>query len=355
MKLKTISLLFALVTLQAYSETPQFLYDVDYLSYFDNREYSHPFNPQTIFALRLSPTVGLQVTDNKGGTHRLMGGVHYTQPLGGNWDNTKVLPTAYYQYRSNGFSVSMGAIPFAERIEVMPDYLWFDSLAYARPNIQGALLQYASRCGFAEFMCDWHSAQYGVRREIFRILMNGQLQYNSFFVGGMMQMNHKANAAEYDVYEGVCDDIHIVPHAGFNLSQHTSLDSLSVKVSYIYSIQRERRTNTTFTPQGWNLDVYANWRFLGLKNTLYIGENLMPFYDRYGAYLNLGDPFYSSDFYNRTDVFIYLFRNNFANCYFSWNMHYAHNVGLQHQQQLIVQLDLEGLNRKGKLKGLFGK
>ncbi len=355
MRYPLIVLLLILLCSTSHATKPTFLYDVDFLTYFDNREYKEPYNPQTIFAFRLSPTVGVGMSDPNGGAHRLMAGVHYTQSLGGNWENARVLPTAYYQYKLDGFSVNLGAIPFSERIETMPDFLFFDSIAYARPNVQGALLQYESEHGFAEMMCDWHSAQYKTRREMFRIMLNGQYAYKCFWLGALVQMHHKANAAEYTVHEGVCDDIHLVPHVGLNLSQHTPLDSLSIKASYIYSIQRERKTDTMYNPQGMLLDVCANWRFLGLKNTLYIGENLMPFYAKHGTNMNLGDPFYDSKLYNRTDVFVYLFRNSFVNCYFSWNMHYVPQQALQHQQQLVVQFDLDGFDKTHKLKGIFGK
>ena len=43
------------------------------------------------------------------------------------------------------------------------------------------------------------------------------------------------------------------------------------------------------------------------------------------------------------------------NMYFSWNMHYDLHR-LQHQQQLIVRFNLDGIKyREGYLRGIFGK
>ena len=111
------------------------------------------------------------------------------------------------------------------------------------------------------------------------------------------------------------------------------------------------------------LEVYANWWFLGLKNTLYVGDNLQPLLQSdnlgtpIGALMCQGDPFYQARFYNRTDLFVYLYRASFVNCYFSYNMHYQ-GGRLQSQQQLIVRFNLGGLKTQKRgtlLRGLFDK
>ena len=142
---------------QARAQRPvQFLYDVDFTTYFDNREYHAPYQiPQTIFNFRLSPEVGVRLLDRAGGVHDLVAGVSYTQRLGGNWRDVQFDPIAYYQFRYRGFSVALGAIPYTKRISPMPDWLLYDSIAYMHPNIQGAYMSYHDERGFVELMCDW--------------------------------------------------------------------------------------------------------------------------------------------------------------------------------------------------------
>lgn len=336
-----------------WAEKPKFLYNVDFAAYFDNREYSGKYQtPQTIFSFRLSPEIGVGLTDRKGGTHKLIGGVHYTQPLGGDWGNVRFEPTAYYQFKYKGFAVAMGAIPFKERMEILPDWLMYDSIAYARPNIQGALMSYGSRHGFVEFMCDWRGMPTPTRREMFRLLLNGCYRYKWLTVGGYGQINHKANFAKPTPREGVCDDIYVNPQVGFDVSDYLPMDSLALRVGYILGFQNDREKDLYFKPQGVMVELFAAWRFLGLRNTLYYGDNLMPNREAYGADLNQGDPFYQSNFYNRTDVFVYIYRNNFVNCYFSWNFHYDGSK-LYHQQQLMLRFSLDGFHRTDKLKGFF--
>lgn len=336
---------------------PRFLYNVDFSTYFDNREYRGPYqSPRTLFAFRLSPEVGVGLTDALGGKHRLMAGVHYTQPLGAGWNQVRFSPTAYYDYDYRGFSVALGSIPFVHRMEALPEWLQYDSIAYARPNIQGALMSYASKWGFAEFMCDWRGMQLPEQREMFRLVLNGEFQWKYLLLGGYFTLNHKANYAPPTPREGVCDDIFLQPRVGVNLAHFLPLDSFTLRVGYILGVQNHREAHLYARPQGLLVEVYANWRFLGLRNILYYGDNLMPYYAIYGADLHQGDPFFQAPFYNRTDLFAYLYRNNFVNCYFSWNLHYDGN-NLQHQQQLLLTFSLDGLkhDKTAKLRGILGK
>lgn len=336
------------------NKSVHFIYNVDFTSYFDNREYKGPYQiPQTFLNFRLSPEIGVHIRDGVGGTHKLIAGVRYTQPLGGDWRNIQLDPTAYYHFRYRGFDVGMGAIPYEKRIAPLPDWLMYDSLTYMHPNIQGALMSWQGKGGYVEFMCDWRSSQTTYRREMFRLVLNGQYQYKWLMVGGLVSLNHKAGFAAPN-YEAVMDDINLNAYMGTNLTQYVPLDSLAIKVGYIFGWERDRATNESFFPQEMLVELYANWWFLGLKNTFYFGDNLSPLRTRNG-FLNLGDPFYQSHIYNRTDIFLYLYRNSFVNFYFSWNMHYD-ALHLQHQQQLIVRFNLDGLYHRDKmLRGLFDK
>lgn len=333
------------------------LYNVDFATYFDNREYREPYQiPQTIFAFRLSPTVGVGMNDALGGKHQLIAGVHYTQPMGANWKEVQVDPTAYYRYQYKGFDLNMGMIPYVNRYAVLPDWLMYDSIAYRHPNMLGALLAYHDHRGYVEFMCDWRGMQTPNRREMFRLVVDGQYQYKWFNIGAFGQMNHKANFADTTLHqhEGVCDDILVEPYIGFNVTQYTPFDSLAIRAGYIVGLQRWRKPNLSSIPQGLYIELYANWWFVGLKNTFYYGSNLMPYYSEFGADLNQGDPFFQSRLYNRTDIFLYLYRSSFVNFYFSWNMHYD-GQSLNHQQQLIVRFSLDGLKSDQPLRGLFDK
>ena len=71
----------------------------------------------------------------------------------------------------------------------------------------------------------------------------------------------------------------------------------------------------------------------------------------------MGDPWYKSKLYSRTDLFIYLYNNRFVNCYFSLNLHVNELGRINFQQQLIAQFNLGRVFEKNapKYKTLLGK
>ena len=330
---------------------PKFLYNVDALFFFDNREYKAPWQwDQTLLGISLAPEIGVGITDKQGGKHRLMAGVHYTQPMGGNWRDIRLSPVAYYQYRYKNFSMHLGSLPYKNRICPLPSFLRYDSLSYFYPNIQGALLQYESHLGYVEAMLDWRGLQRQDQREMFRIVINGEYIHSGFFrysAGGMAQLNHKANYADGVMpHEGVADDAYVSPSISIDFAPPTPLDTLSLRASYIYGFQRYRKLSETYHVHGMLLELHLNWRWLGLKNTFYYGGNLMPLYYRFSTDLNQGDPFYRAPLYNRTDLYVRFINKSFVTCYFSWNMHYVKDGGLQHQQQFIARFSLEPLLKR---------
>ncbi len=350
-------LLFA-TALLACEAKPKFLYDVDFVTYFDNRElYDHQQPSQTIFGLRLTPTIGLQLNDSLGGEHRLIAGVSYIQPFGANWRSVKFHPTAFYEYRQKGFTVSAGAIPYYQLTHALPNYMMSDSMAFAYPNIQGALFQYESKWGYAEFFCDWRGMQSSDTREAFRLVADGRFNYKWLMAGGYIQMNHLANKSKDQPNLGVCDDVYLNPFVGFDLTEITPLDSFSLQVGYLMGFQRDRKAEEQYFRHGALVDLYIGWRFLGLENRLYAGEGQMPLYHKYGALLNQGNPYYNSKIYNRTDLFIYLVRRPFVTCYFAWNFHYTYGQKLGHQQQFVARFNLGGIKKPKnvKLHGIFDK
>ena len=237
----------------------------------------------------------------------------------------------------------------------LPEYLLSDSISYYNANLQGALFQYESDKGFASLMADWRGMYSKETREAFRVIATGQYHYKWFQVGGYAMLNHLANSEqEFGVY----DDIMVNPYVGIDLGSITPLDSLNLRLGYIGGFQRERNTETALFTHAFNAEFFLRWRFLGFKQSFYYGNNLYPLYEKQKATLNMGDPWYNSKLYSRTDLFVYLYNNRFVNCYFSFNLHVNETGQVNCQQQLIAQFCLsEVFNKKDspKLKSLLGK
>jgi len=302
------ALLFGAV--ESYSQ--KITWDVDFRSVFDNREGDANITPaQTYFFTQLSPEVGLSL----GKAGKVAGGAVWTQPIGSErWKDGKVIPTIYYRYESPHWNLSLGMFPRTHLREELPGFLWNDSLEYFQPNIRGALIQYASDNGFIDFYLDWRQMQTETKREAFNVIIHGQWNEKRgiFFAGAHAMMNHYARQKNAPSNQYVVDNFLVNPYIGVNLSDITPLDSLRIRGGALVTLERNRAYDKWESPAGGWLEIYGKWRFLGLKNTLYAGGKLLPGYARFGSSLYPGEPFYQCGFYNRTDLYAYIFSNKYV-------------------------------------------
>lgn len=325
-------------------------WSVDFNTFLDNREGDDFYTPtETIFKTRLAPEIGLSFLN---GTHRISGGVTWIQPVGNGWNDYKLCPTLYYRYTSPTWRLSLGMLPRTQLIDPMPDVLWSNDMAFNEPNIRGFLIQYVRPQGYAELSLDWRGLQSETQREAFNVNFNGLWNPKGIFlVGGHLMMNHLAKQKNPPVGQNIVDDMLINPLVGVNLAKVTPLDSFTIKAGLLMSLERDRNTDGWQTPAGALIEIVAEWRFLGIKNTLYAGNAQFPLYGEFGSILNMGEPYYQSSFYNRTNVYAYILRNRFVNLEASLNFHYTKEAfGFQQQLLLRVYIDNE-LWRKRNDKG----
>lgn len=364
MKKFLLPILLAAVTLELYAGAKaEFLYDVDFAAYFDNREYArlNHEKSRTLGGIRLQPEIGVGFTDSVSGTsHRLMAGAAYVQPFGLGWSAAKIKPTAYYHFRKGGFEVLGGFVPYHKLIEPMPLLFQSEELTYYTPNLQGFLFQYQSRKGFVELFLDWRGGASADTREAFRVMFNGRWRVNYFYLGSWVQYNHLAGHDPWIEGDGVCDDIVLNPYLGFDLGKSANVDSLDIRIGYIGSYEADRNAGTAYFTHAFQLDLYFRWRFLGLKNSIVMGfgkQPPMPLYQTYGSLLNQGDPMYASRMFDRLDVFFYIYSNSFVNCFASINLTYdIEQNAFGWSQQLTAQFRLSGIKNKGsKLRNLLPK
>lgn len=330
------------------AKAQQVAWSVDMTGFFDNREFSYAkTKSQTFFGTRLSPEIGLRINNSA-----IMAGASWVQPIDGTTENARIHPTVYYRYSSPRFRMSLGMFPRTQLLENVPAILQYDSLTYYCPNLAGALFQYVHHKGFAELYIDWRQVQTEQIREAFMAVFNGRWQPLPYlFAGGHLVMNHLARPRNSSDLYTVTDNLIASPYIGVDLSTCTPLDTLTLKVGYHISFDRLRNVGTWHHPQGILIDLLAEWRFLGLRNTFYKGDAQMPLYPQLGAQLNQGDPFYQSPTYNRTDIYAYIFRKSYLNCIASCNIHYTPgNIDFQQQLTLRFFIDDQGWKeRKSKI------
>lgn len=305
LRISIILVLFCALNLQA----QEILWNVGMESVFDNREYSSKFNnSQTIFGAILSPEVGVRWN----GAHSLMVDAYVTYEFGSPTKDFKVDPAFYYNYNKDGFNVSAGIVPFEQIIGSESRAFFSDSVRFFKKTIGGVLLQYVKGKNYVEFYCDWDGRQSETQREKFTVYSSGRITKNVLFATYEFSMHHHAGTADGG---GVTDNVWVNPAVGVDLSHKLWLDSLTVSAGYLQSLQNDR-TNVGYyvKPKGAEINIRVEKFNFGIYNTLFLGDNMMPYYSRHGSSLYWGDSFYSTthNIYNRAEIYwMPLKRKNF--------------------------------------------
>lgn len=283
---------------------PAFMWNLDFRSVFDNRECDDRYTSnRTYFFTQLSPEIGIAV---RGGRHRVMGGVVWTQPIGCEWEGHKIQPRIYYMYKVPRWEFAMGILPKDLLIRPLPNYIESDSAGYFQRSVRGAMVQHRSRQWYFEAMIDWRGMQSHTRREAFCLIAQGEWMPEKKVpvAGALLMLNHLARTEQASTDQHVVDNFIFNPYAGVELGQYVApLDSLSVRAGLLASMTRDRGEGSWRNAAGLWLDMAVSWWRLSLMNTLYLSDKpLYPLYARYGMLLNDGEPYYASSFYNRTTL-----------------------------------------------------
>ncbi|MBQ7689782.1 MAG: hypothetical protein IJT30_01100 [Muribaculaceae bacterium] len=309
MKIGLISMWLVACCWLTQASAQKVLWGVDFVSTVENREGGDALRPdQTLIFTRLAPEVGLTLD---GGRNRVVGGAAWYQPLNDGLTGYKVLPTLYYQYRDTaGLTAALGWFPRSLMHERAPRYLWSDSLDYCTPNVRGALLHYSHHGrGWVQAVLDWRQMQTTTRREAFNVLVSGAMPLaGPLWAKGHIYYNHLAKRKDAPEGEGVIDDGTINPMLALRLSPGNV--ALNIETGAIVQLQRWRAQDGWHTPAAFVAQAQAHWRWLEVHETLSAGKNLFPLYSQFGPELNLGDPYYCSKFYSRTDVRAHLVNNS---------------------------------------------
>lgn len=294
-------------------------YDVGFEMNFDNREYykSDFSESMTIFGARLSPSVGLSI----GREHKVMLGVDVMKDFGSP-DRDVLGETLLYYKMDRTFSdtrMELYAGIFSRKVSEgkYSEAFFSDSLRFYDNNFEGLLMKFHRPKAYFEVGCDW-MGRYGDNcRERFMVFSSGEGRVASFLTLGYSgYMYHFASSEQV---KGVVDNILVNPYARFDLGRYMGLQSFSVRLGWLQAMQNDRRNVGRYVrPYGGELDLEVmNWN-VGIRNSLFIGTDMMPYYNRpdaggikYGSDLYFGDPFYrihddgegGTGLYDRLEVF----------------------------------------------------
>ena len=342
-----ISVLLAVTALLMPKELigQQFLWDVDLKFGFDNREYaSLTTSPSgTIFGAMLSPKVGLGFGEG----HAVYAGVDATRYFGKSASALMFDYLLYYQYDGERFKVNAGAFPRKRMTGYYPE-AFFDEQYFFDGSLEGVLLSYAGKWWRVEGVVDWIGCVDEETREQFSVYSYGRFGTAWLNLSYSFMMTHYAGS---NTVGGVVDNIWLYPHLASDVSEFMpERMNLTMRAGWMQTFQNDRIREQGYTlPGGFQGEISLGYYGFGVRNTLYAGANLMPFYHEsdiagniYGGNLYYGDVFYSTDsgIYNRLEIsYKYDFRDVLSLKVASVHHYDGYGWGWQQLIQLVVNLN----------------
>ena len=295
-------------------------YDVSFEMDFDNRENVSSLSPSmTIFGARLTPAVGIAVEHGNGTRHLVMAGIDVMKDFGRGADvspenagqsgqrsvNSGLFRELTFYYRldmrlgKTDFGLFAGIFPkrFSMSYEYPPAFI-SDSLKFYDNNYEGLLLTFSRPKSYYEAGCDWMGMFGTYERERFMIFSHGRSQLMPWLsVGYSAYMYHYACSATVD---GVVDNLLANPWICFDAAPVTPFQRLSITLGWLQSAQQDRLNVGKYVfPCGGEMTFDIRKWNVGIRNRLFVGSDMMPYYDsrdaggyKYGNSLYWGDPFY---------------------------------------------------------------
>ena len=134
----------------------------------------------TIFGTRLTPSVGISVSQGNSLAHRLMAGVDVMKDFGDSLAAKDLLRevTLYYnmekRFKRNEFTMYAGIFPRKTMEGRWGEAFFSDSLTFYDNNLEGLLLKLRRPKAYFELGADWMGLTGEYRRERFMIFTSGQ-------------------------------------------------------------------------------------------------------------------------------------------------------------------------------------
>lgn len=323
----------------------QLLWDVDLKFGFDNREYARlDTSPSgTAFGAVLSPKIGLGWGDG----YAVYAGVDIDRYFGMTSPVLMFDYLLYYQYDGEHFKANAGSFPRKRMTGYYPK-AFFDEHYFFDGNLEGALLSYTAGWWKIEGVVDWVGCLGEYTRERFSVYSYGQAGASWLNISYSFMMTHYAASGTVG---GVVDNVWLYPHLSSDLTQFLpERMNMSIRAGWIQTFQNDRVSGEGYVlPGGFQGEVSLEYYGFGVRNTIYAGNNLMPFYYTedalgiaYGSDLYYGDLFYSTDsgIYDRLEISYHYDFKDFLSLKVASVHHYdGYGWGWQQLVQLTVNLN----------------
>ncbi len=351
-RLFKIAVLAALLTVAGISGAgaQEFAWDVGFDFRFDNREYGNKGDmiapSETLFGAFLRPVAGV----GWGQGHSIMAGISCPTDFGsGKFMGTPEF-LAYYNYSTDRVNVTAGIFPRSKSIGKYSYAFFSDSTRFYDANFEGLLLQYIGRNGYAEIGCDWNSLYSPTNREKFMLFFASRIHRGLSYAGLNATMYHHAGSG---TVRGVVDNILTEAYIGLDLAGHVRYEKLYVQIAWLQAYQNDRKYVGKFVkPGGTEIEFGGEYKSFGLRNIMYSGGNLMPYYDSpyendsgapYACGLYFGDTFYRTGgnrLYERFELYYEPLLVNGVRLRIS-SVHHFDGIRWGWQQAVSLKIDID--------------
>ncbi len=302
----------------------EFDYDFDFQYYLDHRDFDSSqdlfMTSEPCHLARLTPSFGIKVNTDRRFTHRVLAGVDLVKNLGEypideeifskdetdpTLVNAKLFKSLilYYNLSSNTgngrFDLYAGVYPRTVMEGEYSRAIFSEEYKMTDPDLEGVTLKYRGRKFFAEAGCDWLGNMGLDRRERYMVYTAGSFKpFGWLSAGWDVAYTHVGNSF---IFKTCVDDVMANPYVKLDFGHMLGIQELSVKAGALASMQLDSHLETEpHFPFGAEAVVtLRNWG-LGLENTVYYGDNMMPYRSSaysedtsvYTSLLYLGESFY---------------------------------------------------------------
>lgn len=275
-------------------------YDMEFRYDFDWRNFNACddilSSSMVINSVRLTPSVGFSLQQDKNTRHRVLFGISVMKELGANPasavifqdENDEKLKNlalfqkilVYYDFRrSNGkanFEALAGVFPNSYRSGYYSRAVFSDIDRIYNPEIEGAMLKYENARFRYELGLDCTSSKALERVLGYNLFTSGE--YSPFRWGSIGWNGNFAIVRASPLTDANADNLLLNPYLKFDLGYKFGMEELSLRAGALASYQIDRFGDKRARfPMGAEIILSArNWGF-GIEDSFFYGDNMMPF------------------------------------------------------------------------------
>ena len=335
---------FLLISSEAFSQEKD--WKINLFNFFDNTEFGRSAVkiPQTMAGVQVAPELGV-VWDT---LNKVNVGVNLLHEYGSPNVIDKFYPTAYYESDRGPFRFLMGAFPRIGTIDNYPRLFFQDSVLYYRPNVNGIFWEYRKGDNNANVWLDWTGRQSKTVNEEFFIGFSGRFKTGIFYLQHFGAMFHYAGKMDPVVEEPLHDNLLFLTSAGIDLSDGTGFSKLETNAGWVTRLERSRSDNSGWiASNGLLVETRVEYKWFGLFNTFFSGNDMMHYYNVLGNKLYWGDPAYRSKVSDRADFYIRFLQSRSVDLEFTYSLTFMEGR-TYNEQMLKINVNLNSLKTDRK-------